>query len=121
MAILSPRLLDLGIRWKRLSALWGRLPHSKLTLRNRRYCLLGYLFLEEIDSYENLLGEGYHTHQPCVPNSTVSRSIYPVLNEIVSLASGMRKTHLSCCVPNRSGVLVRVGVRIDPTCLGGWE
>ena len=109
--------LDLAELWKGLLALWGRLPHSKLTLRNRRYCLLAYLFLEEIDSYENPLGEGYHTHLPCVPGSTVSRSIYLVLNEIVSLASGMRKTHLSCCVSNRSGVLVRVGVRMDPMCL----
>ena len=58
---------------------------------------------------------------PCVPGSTGSRSICPVLNEIVSLASRMRKTHLSCCVSNRSGMLVRVGVRMDPTCLGGWD
>ena len=33
----------------------------------------------------------------------------------------MRKTHLSCCVSNRCGVLVRVGVRMDPMCLGEWE
>ena len=30
----------------------------------------------------------------------------------------MRKTHLACCVSNRSGVLVRVGLRMDPMC---WE
>ena len=65
--------LDLGERWKRLLAFWGRLPHSKLTLRNRRYCLLGYWFLEEIDSYENPLGEGYHTQNwPCVTGDIVS-------------------------------------------------
>ena len=33
----------------------------------------------------------------------------------------MRKTHLSYCVSNRSGVLVRVGVRMDPMCLAEWE
>ena len=33
----------------------------------------------------------------------------------------MSKTHLSCCVSNRSGVLVMVGVRMDPMCLGEWE
>ena len=54
--------LDLGEHWKRLLAFWGRLPHPKLTLRYRRDCLLGYWCLEEIDSYENPLGEGYHTH-----------------------------------------------------------
>ena len=65
--------LDLGERWKRLLAFWGRLPHSKLTLRNRRYCLLGFWFLEEIDSYENPLGEGYHTQNwPCVTGDIVS-------------------------------------------------
>ena len=65
--------LDLAELWKRLLTLCGRLPHTKLTLRTRRYCLLGYWFLEEIDSYENPLGEGYHTHltlcirQHCFP------------------------------------------------------
>ena len=48
MAILSPRLPDLGKRWKRLLALWGRLPHSKLTPRNWRYCLLGFLDFAEL-------------------------------------------------------------------------
>ena len=33
----------------------------------------------------------------------------------------MSKTHLSCCVSNRSGMLVRVGVRMDPMCVGEWE
>ena len=33
----------------------------------------------------------------------------------------MRKTHLPCCVSNRSGVLVRVGLRMDQMCLGEWE
>ena len=33
----------------------------------------------------------------------------------------MREPYLSCCISNRSGVLVRVRVRMDPMCLREWE
>ena len=74
--ILYPELFG-SERWLARLLRWGnRLLHSPVTLRIRRYCVLGYSVLLEVISLLIHEGTGCCTHQwPCVSGDIVSWAI----------------------------------------------